>query len=144
MDDKQVTTNEIMEFLRDHTVSKSEFSGLKDESHSLMGFLQEHMVVKEEFQGLRDQVENLDSKVQSIDSRVQTLEVKVNQVKLDLIDAMDEKLGSLKGDLVVMMRSEDTKLNSLVHLLAERKVLDETSVHSILTMKPFPQLFVTH
>lgn len=113
MDAKQVTTNEIMEFLQDHMVLKEEFNGLRGE-----------------FTGLRDQV--------------QKLEVKVNQVKLDLIDAMDEKIGALKGDLVVMMRSEDKKLNSLVHLLAERKVLDDMAVHSILTMQPFPQLFVTH
>ncbi|MBI5794676.1 hypothetical protein HZA87_06410 [Candidatus Uhrbacteria bacterium] len=68
-------------------------------TNDIMEFLQDNMVVKEKFNGLRDQV--------------QRLEVKVNQVKLDLIDAMDEKMAALRGDLVMLLRGEDKKLTSL-------------------------------
>ncbi|MFA4845264.1 MAG: hypothetical protein WC654_01765 [Patescibacteria group bacterium] len=142
MEEKQVTTNDIMEFLQDNVVKKDEFSGLKEEVHDLIGFLQENMVVKEEFHGLRDQVQSIDSRVQTLDSRVQTLEVKINQVKLELIDAMDEKMGTLKGDLIVMLRTADKKFVSLVELLGDDHVMSDKSVKSILAMQPFPQVYV--
>ena len=51
-------------------------------TNEIMGFLQEHMVTKEEFSGLEEKVNDLD--------------IKINQTKLDLIDAMDGKLGDLQ------------------------------------------------
>tara|TARA_Y100000031_G_scaffold120913_1_gene135219 strand:- start:311 stop:505 length:195 start_codon:yes stop_codon:yes gene_type:complete len=51
-------------------------------TNEIMGFLQEHMVTKEEFSGLEEKVNDLD--------------IKINQTKLDLIDAMDDKLGDLQ------------------------------------------------
>lgn len=76
--EKEITTGEIMEYLQG----------------DLMGFLQEHMVTKEEFHGLETRVDGIETKVDKLDERVGSLEVKVNQVKLDLLDAMDEKLCS--------------------------------------------------
>lgn len=66
MDDKQVSTNEIMDFLQDH------------------------MVMKEEFH----------FEIAQVKSEIKALDVKINKTKLDLIDAMDEKIGALKGDLI--------------------------------------------
>lgn len=101
-------------------------------TNEIMEFLQEHMVMRGEFYVLRDQV-------QSLDGRVQSLEVKVNQVKLDLLDAMDDKLGSLKGDLVVMMRNEDKKVMLLVQKLKQKNIFDDRDVDEFLALQPFPQ-----
>lgn len=92
----------------------------------VMEFLQEHMVTQEEFRDL--------------DHKVDGLSVKINQTKLDLLDAMDEKMAGLKGDLVVLMRGEDKKLSVLVEVLAAKNVLSHDEARSILDMQPFPQM----
>ena len=135
MDKQEVTTNEIMEVLQkqqsillkqqDEIKGVSDILKRQDNDHTeLMGFLEEHMVTKEEFHGLETRVGGIETKVDKLDDRVDSLEVKVNQVKLDLLDAMDEKLGSLKGDLVIMMRGEDQKLMYMAQKLRDKKVFD--------------------
>ena len=81
------------------------------------------MVTKEEFRG-----------------EINRLDVKINQTKLDILDAMDEKLGSLKGDLVVMMRSEDKKVMLVVRKLKEKKIFDDNDVEEFMNLLPFPQM----
>lgn len=65
---------------------------------------------------------------------------RMNRQKLELLDGIDEKLGSLKGDLVVMMRSEDQKLMFMVQKLKEKKIFDDSDVNEFLAMLPFPQI----
>lgn len=91
----------------------------------IMDFLQEHMVTREEFCGLEGKVDNLDRKL--------------NQTKLDLIDAMDDKLSHLKGDLTIMMRREDKKLTDLIKILHQKSVLDKKEAEHLLSQQPFPQ-----
>src|SRR3989338_3188202 len=62
----------------------------------------------------------------------------LNRLELKIIDAMDEKLGDLKGDLVVLMRKEDKKLTELVNVLKERHIISEEDVKRVLGMEPFP------
>ena len=94
-------------------------------SNEIMDFLQEHMVTREEFSQL--------------DAKVDGLDIKINQTKLDLLDAMDTKLANLKGDLVVLMRTEDQKVNALIHLLAKRKVISDQEAIVLAETRPFPQ-----
>ena len=54
-------------------------------------------------------------------------------------DYLDEKVSDLRGDLVVMMRKEDTKLKTLVGVLKEKSVLDSSDVKRIYSMEPFAQ-----
>ncbi|TAL49899.1 hypothetical protein EPN81_04285 [Patescibacteria group bacterium] len=95
----------------------------------IMEFLQDHMVTKEEFRG---EINRLDSKINQLDG-------KINQTKLDILDAMDEKLGSLKGDLIVMMRNEDKKVTMLIEILKQKNVLDKNDVDALSVLQPFPQ-----
>ncbi len=94
-------------------------------TNEIMGFLQEHMVTKEEFLGLKGEVGDL--------------HVKVNQTKLDLIDAMDDKLGDLRADIVVLMRKEDRKVTSLIELMREKELLTKEEAGSLLELEPFPR-----
>lgn len=106
MDKRDVTTNEIMEFL------------------------QEHMVTREEFRG----------EINRLDTRINELGGKINQTKLDLLDGMDEKLGSMKSDIVVMMRNEDLKVMLVVKKLKEKKIFGDDDVEEFLSLLPFPQV----
>lgn len=116
MENQQVTLQNVIDILQKQNTDHTD----------LMGFLAEHMVTREEFRSLEGDVKKLD--------------VKINQVKLDLLDAMDEKLGALKGDLVVMMRGEDQKLMFMVQKLKEKKIFDDSDVNEFLAMLPFPQI----
>jgi hypothetical protein len=85
-------------------------------TNEIMEFLQDHMVMKEEF------------------------ESRMNRQKLEFLDSMDEKLATLKGDLIVLMRGEDKKLSTLIEVLASKQVLSQDEAQSILAMHPFPQM----
>lgn len=96
-------------------------------TNEIMEFLKEHMVMKEE---LNEELINLEDRMTR----------KMGQSKLDIIDAMDDKLASLKGDLVVLMRKEDSKVLYLIKLLHEKKFLAEEEVKELLKMEPFPRM----
>ena len=117
-----VSTNEIMDFLKDHMVTKEEFNGLEIKVDNL----------EVRFDNLKVKVDNLEVKVDGIDR-------KLNETKLDLLDAMDDKLADLKGHLIILMRKEDMKVNQLIALLHEREVISKTDFEKLLEFQPFPQ-----
>ena len=92
-------------------------------TNEIMDFLVEHMATKEE---LKEEIENVRKDM--------------GKLKLDLLDAMDDKLANLKWDLIVLMRGEDQNVVTLVELLQSKKVLTSDEAKGILAMKPFPQL----
>ena len=53
---------------------------------------------------------------------------------------LDNKLGDLRGDLVILTRKEDRKLGVLVDELLERKVIDQDAARRIFSMEPFPRI----
>lgn len=55
-------------------------------------------------------------------------------------DFVTEKLSDLQGNLVVLMRKEDTKLKALVETLADKRVITEEDKKRILSLEPFPSL----
>lgn len=86
----------------------------------IMDFLKEHMVTKEE-------AKNFATKS---DLRAQ---------ELRLLDAMDDKLINLKGDLINVIRKEDRKLIELVTILRKRDAINDDDVKQLLALEPFPQ-----
>jgi len=57
-------------------------------------------------------------------------------------DYLDRKIADIKGDLVAKIREEDKKLGATVETLAEKKVISEDDKKNILSMEPFPKLYV--
>ena len=84
-------------------------------TNEIMEFLQEHMVMKGEF------------------------ESRMNTQKLGILDGVDDKLATLKGDLVVMMRNEDKKLMLMVQKLKQKEIFDDADVEEFTNLLPFPQ-----
>lgn len=120
-DKKQdVTTNQIMEFLQEHMVIREEFEGLKRE-----------MVTKGEFK------EEL-SKMVTKDELRQSL----NKQKLEILDAIDDKLVNLKGDMIALVRKEDKKVVGLIELSKKKKLITTDEANGLLKMEPFPQLIL--
>ena len=94
-------------------------------TNEIMDFLLKHMVIKEE-----------------LEEKMNDLKQEMNKQKLDILDAVDDKLAHLKGDLVVLMRKEDKKVITLVGILKEKKILTLDEAKTVLAMEPFPQLAV--
>jgi hypothetical protein len=57
-------------------------------------------------------------------------------------DYLDEKLADLRGDLVVLIRKEDTKVKKLVDILLKRNIITEAESKEIFTMEPFAQILL--
>ena len=89
-------------------------------TNEIMEFLQEQMVTHEEL--------------------CSELQKSQNQQKLEILDAVDEKILNLKADITVLMRGEDRKLSILVELLRNKEVISQEEAQSILKLQPFPQM----
>ncbi|MFH1099184.1 MAG: hypothetical protein V1723_04705 [Candidatus Uhrbacteria bacterium] len=81
----------------------------------------------------------LDERVGKLDERVDKLEKNVTTIRATMVtkDYLDDKLADLRGDLVVLMRKEDTKLKKLIEKLHARNVLNDADVQEIVRMEPF-------
>ncbi|MBU0646095.1 hypothetical protein KJ611_01285 [Patescibacteria group bacterium] len=97
-------------------------------TNEIMEFLRDNMVTKEE---LHDELDKLVSK--------EEFQKELNKLKLDLLDAMDDKLLNLKGDLISIIRKEDHKLIELITVLRKNKGLSDEDVKHLLGLEPFPQ-----
>lgn len=84
----------------------------------------------------------VDERFDKVDERFDKIEGRLTRVEAQMVTKsyLDDKLADLKGDLIVLMRKEDTKLKALVDILAEKKVLTDEDKKRIFTMEPFPQL----
>lgn len=78
---------------------------------------------------------NVDKKFEKIDKRLTKVEA-----LMVTKDYLDDKLSDLRGDLVVLLRKEDTKLSKLTKILADKKVISEQEREKIMAMEPFPKL----
>ena len=103
-----------------------------------------------------DVLEAINTYATRVDRNFQTIEGEISGIKgeisgikgrLDKIEAtmvtkdyLDEKLADLRGDLVVMMRKEDTKVKTLVEILRARNIISEEDEKKVLSLEPFPSL----
>lgn len=88
--------------------------------------------VLEAIQGL---AEHMDERFTGVDKRFIGIEA-VMVTK----DYLDEKLADLRGDLVVLMRKEDRKVEQIIQKLKEKKIFSDRDAQEILAMEPFPKL----
>jgi len=86
--------------------------------------------------------DGVDKRFDGVDKRFDGLESRVTKIEATMVtkDYLDDKLGDLKGDIVILMRKEDRKLQYLIDILHKRKVISDQEVKQILSMQPFPQL----
>jgi len=110
-DEKTIT--ELYESLQEHMVTREEFN----ES-------QKQMVTREEFNELQKQMATKED---------------LGALKIDLKDYIDEKLSDLQGNIVILMRKEDTKVLHLIKILKDKNVLEDKEVKELLRMDPFPK-----
>ena len=66
----------------------------------------------------------------------------INGLRVQMVtkDYLDDKLADLRGDLVVLMRKEDTKVTKLIEVLQKKEVLNAEEAKDLLGMEPFSRM----
>ena len=130
-DEKTIT--ELYKFLQENMTTKDEMGSLRKE-------------VKENAGDLRKEIDDLQLFLQGymatkedVRESERKLRKEIGGMKIELKDHIDEKLSDLQGNIVVLMRKEDTKVLSLIKILREKNVLEDKEVKELLKMEPFPK-----
>src|SRR3989344_4755544 len=93
----------------------------------------------QEFSNIKGEISGIKGEISGIKGEISGIKGEIISIKATMVtkDYLDEKMSDLRGDLVVMMRKEDTKLKTLVGVLKEKSVLDSNDVKRIYSMEPF-------
>jgi hypothetical protein len=85
---------------------------------------------------------NVDEKFNKIDERFDKVEGEICKIRATMVtkDYLDDKMVDLRGDLVVLMRKEDTKVGKLIEVLKRHKIISEAETNEILSMEPFAKI----
>ncbi|MDQ7814414.1 MAG: hypothetical protein RDU25_01225 [Patescibacteria group bacterium] len=80
--------------------------------------------------------------VQSVSDRVDDLSTRMGRVETTMVTKsyLDDKLADLRGDLIVLARKQNTKLNILIESLVAEGILPRKVADKILALEPFPEL----
>ncbi|OGY44123.1 MAG: hypothetical protein A3B89_03185 [Candidatus Buchananbacteria bacterium RIFCSPHIGHO2_02_FULL_40_13] len=80
-----------------------------------------------------------DQQFNKMNQRFDKVENRLDKVESTMVtkDYLDDKLSDLRGDLVILMRKEDTKLTALVSLMEKKQLLTSEEAGKIITMEPF-------
>lgn len=78
----------------------------------------------------------------TIDKRLTTIEKNVTRIEATMVtkDYLDEKMSDLRGDMTVLIRKEDRKLQTLVSILTKKELLDTKEAEQIMAMEPFSRV----
>lgn len=93
-----------------------------------------------------DQVEQrflaIEQRLDRVEQRLDKVEQRLTRLEMSAVtkEYLDEKLYSLKGDMIVMFRQENTKLETLVEALQEQRSLSLDKGKKILALEPFPKI----
>ncbi|MBI4779398.1 hypothetical protein HY797_03020 [Candidatus Falkowbacteria bacterium] len=90
-----------------------------------------------------ERFDKVDERFDKVDERFNRLEGRVGKIEAGMVtkDYLDDKLADLRGDLVVLMRKEDTKMVKLIEILKRRAVITAAEEKEILSMEPFAKLY---
>lgn len=86
----------------------------------------------------------IDGEIRGMKSDIGSLKSDIGWIKSNMVtkDFLDDKLADLRGDLVVLVRKEDTKLLKLVDILKGRQLISAEEANTVLSMEPFAKLLL--
>ncbi len=98
--------------------------------------------MKSEIGTLKSDVGSLKSDVGTLKSDVGSLKKDVASMKALMVtkDYLDDKLGDLRGDMVLMMRKEDGKVERVIQKLRDKEVFNEADVKELTSVSLFPRV----
>lgn len=117
------TTSDILEVIQD-------FATKVDERFDRIENTMAEMVTKDQFE----------KRLAGIDGRLTGVEGRLTRIETTMVtkDYLDDKLGDLRGDLILLARKQNKKLSEVVMELRSRNVFDEETAKRLLEAEPFP------
>ena len=95
--------------------------------HDVLGTVNDFATeTSKQFKGVNLRLDKVEGRLDKVETRMDGLETKVDGLETRMVtkDYLDDKMSDLSGDFVVMTRKEDTKLKTLVGVLAGKKVIN--------------------
>jgi predicted nucleic acid-binding Zn-ribbon protein len=91
-------------------------------------------------EALQEFAGHVDEKFSHVDKQFSEIRSEIGGMKSQMVTKsyLDDKLADLKGDMTSMIRKEDQKMNRLVNVLAEKRVLSIPETKDVLSFKVFP------
>lgn len=86
---------------------------------------------------LEDKFEVIDDKFQGVEKRFDTIEGQISQ--LPTKSYVDDKFAELEGTLITKLRKEDQKVNRLLEMMKQKKLLSESEVAELSSLEVFPK-----
>lgn len=79
-------------------------------------------------------LQDIETRMGGLETRMGGLEIKMSGLETRVVtkEYLDNKLADLKGDLVVLLRKEDTKVVSLIETLRSRQAISDEEAKHIL------------
>jgi hypothetical protein len=120
-------------------------NGDKEEILEAIGAFAEQVDVR--FDSVDRRFEAVDRRFDKIEADIGGMKSDIGGMKSDIVriesqmvtkSYLDDKLADLKGDMVVMLRTEDQKVNRLVGVLAKKGALTSVETRDVFSFRPFP------
>jgi len=112
------------------------------EDESKHEILEAISLLADNVQSISDRLDGLSTKVDGLTGRVDNITSRVSRIEATMVTKsyLDDKLADLRGDLIVLARKQNTKLNILIESLVSEGVLPRKVADKILALEPFPEL----
>ena len=120
---KEVTTADILEFLKEHMVMKEDFDKVEGNVDGLKGDMIGMIGLKEEMTGLKRSVDGfrqeMNTKLESLDSRLVEFQTELEDIKIKL-SAIETRLKEDTDALNSMLLTEVAQLKKRVMFLEQK------------------------
>jgi hypothetical protein len=84
---------------------------------------------------------HMDVRLDGVEKRLGRMESRMDEAEATMVtkDYLDDKLYSLKGDLITIAKREDKKVTALIELLIDKKLIAKKEANKILAFELFPR-----
>lgn len=105
---------------------------------------QNKVTTEEILEAINSFANHTEQRFQKLEGDVAGLKGDVGMIKSNMVtkDYLNDKLADLRGDLVVLLRKEDYKLEALLKILSEKKAISVDEAKNVLAMEPFPRMAI--
>ncbi|MBI5135350.1 hypothetical protein HZA86_03920 [Candidatus Uhrbacteria bacterium] len=100
----------------------------------------EFVEIKDDIKVIKSDIVDIKSEIATMKSEMGTMKSEMGTMKSEMAtkDYIDKIFGTVKGDMVELVRKEDTKVNTIVGELDRNKVLPKESIAKIQSVLVFP------
>jgi len=97
--------------------------------------------VDKRFDGVDKRFDGVDKRFDGVDKRFNGVDKRLTRVESTMVtkDYLDEKLVDLRGDIVILLRKEDRKLEALIEKLKERHIITDKDIKELQEIQIFAQ-----